>query len=83
MCPPVSDFITHTLQPMHSRTSPARPASTLAGRKGSAIDGRAAPIRSQAPLRRISAMRSGFVSRPTPTIGLAVDSRTCEVHSSW
>ena len=42
-----------------------------------------APIRSQAPERMISAMRSGLVSRPTPTIGFAVASRTRPVHSSW
>ena len=62
------------LQPMHSRISSSRPSSILRGRNGSAIDGRAAPIRSHAPLRMIAAIRSGSVSRPTPTIGLAVAS---------
>ena len=71
-----------TLQPMHSRISSTRPSSILRGRNGSAIDGRAAPIRSQTPLRMISAMRSGSVSRPTPTIGFAVASRTRAVRSS-
>jgi hypothetical protein len=35
------------------------------------------------PLATISAIRSGFVSRPTPTIGFGVASRTRPVHSSW
>ena len=52
------------LQPMHSRISSTRPSSILRGRNGSAIDGRAAPIRSHTPLRTISAIRSGSVSRP-------------------
>ncbi len=70
------------LQPMHSRISSTRPSSILRGRNGSAIDGRAAPIRSHTPLRTISAMRSGSVSRLTPTIGFAVASRTRAVLSS-
>ena len=46
------------------------------------MDGRAAPITSQTPLETISAIWSGSVRRETPTIGLAVASRTCFVHSS-
>ncbi len=34
------------LQPMHSRISSSRPSSILFGKNGSAIDGRAAPIKS-------------------------------------
>ena len=34
------------LQPMHSRMSSVRPSSILLGRKGSAMEGRAAPMRS-------------------------------------
>ena len=78
----LSAFETQTLQPMHSRISSTRPSSILFGRNGSAMEGRAAPIRSQAPLRTISAIRSGSVRRPTPTIGLVVASRTRAVVSS-
>ena len=78
----VSALEMQMLQPMHSRISSSRPSSILRGRNGSAIDGRAAPIRSHAPLRTIEAIRSGSVSRPTPTIGLAVASRTRPVLSS-
>jgi hypothetical protein len=67
---------------MHSRISSSRPSSIFFGRNGSAIDGRAAPIRSQTPLRMISTIRSGLVSRPTPTIGFAVASRTRPVQGS-
>ena len=78
----LSAFEMQTLQPMHSRISSTRPSSILRGRNGSAIEGRAAPIRSHTPLRTISAIRSGSVSRLTPTIGLAVASRTRAVLSS-
>ena len=40
---------TQMLQPMHSRMSSIRPSSIFFGRNGSAIDGRAAPIRSSMP----------------------------------
>ncbi len=60
------------LQPMHSRMSCSRPASILLGRKGSAIDGRAAPMRSRTPRRICPAMVSGEVNRPTPTTGFEV-----------
>ena len=59
------------LQPMHSRMSSSCPASILAGRNGSAIDGRAAPIMSRMPARTCRTMVSGEVKRPTPTTGLA------------
>ena len=39
------------LQPMHSRMSSSRPSSILRGRNGSAIEGRAAPMKSSTPLR--------------------------------
>ena len=38
------------------------------------MEGRAEPMRSQAPERTIFAIRSGLVSRATPTIGLLVTS---------
>ena len=59
------------LQPMHSRMSSSRPASILAGRNGSAIDGLAAPIMSRMPARTWRTMVSGEVNLPTPTTGLA------------
>ena len=58
------------LQPMHSRMSSSRPSSIFLGRNGSAIDGRAAPIRSSTPSRIIRTIVSGEVNRPTPTTGL-------------
>ena len=78
----LSPFEMHMLQPMHSRMSPRRPSSIFLGIHGSAMLGRAAPIRSHTPDSMISAIRSGDVSRPTPTIGLVVASRTLPVHSS-
>ena len=78
----LSPFEMHMLQPMHSRMSPTRPSSIFRGIHGSAMLGRAAPIRSHTPDSMISAIRSGDVSRPTPTIGFAVASRTLPVHSS-
>ena len=71
-----------TFEPVHSRISSVRPSWIFCGRNGSAIDGRAAPTRSHTPLRTIEAIRSGLVSRPTPTIGFAVASRMPPVHSS-
>ena len=67
------------LQPMHSRMSSGRPSSIFLGRKGSAIEGRAAPMRSAAPLLMISTMSSGLETRPTPTTGTAVTSLTALV----
>ena len=47
------------LQPMHSRMSSSRPSSIFCGRKGSAIEGRAAPIRSSTPRRTCAHHRVG------------------------
>ena len=52
---------TQMLQPMHSRISSSRPSSIFFGRKGSAIDGRAAPIRSITPRRIAETIASGEV----------------------
>ena len=60
------------LQPMHSRMSSTRPSSILRGRKGSAIEGRAQPMKSSVLVRSIFAITSGEVKRPTPTTGLSV-----------
>ena len=68
--------LTQMLQPMHSQISSARPSSILVGRNGSAIDGRAAPMRSITPSRTNRTMRSGDVKRPTPTTGLLVRSES-------
>ena len=62
----------HMLQPMHSRMSSRRPSSTFLGRKGSAMEGRAAPIRSRSPFWIWRTMASGEVKRPTPTTGFVV-----------
>ncbi len=60
------------LQPMHSRMSSKRPSSIFLGRKGSAIEGRAAPIISSTPRSICETITSGEVKRPTPTTGLVV-----------
>ena len=60
------------LQPMHSRMSSTRPSSIFLGRNGSAIDGRAAPMKSSTPRRIWLTIVSGEVKRPTPTTGLLV-----------
>ena len=52
---------TQMLQPMHSRMSSRRPSSIFFGRNGSAIDGRAAPIRSRMPRVICAAIMSGEV----------------------
>ncbi len=49
--PPCWNFETQMLQPMHSRMSSSRPSEILVGRKGSAIEGRAAPMMSSTPAR--------------------------------
>lgn len=64
-----------TFEPVHSRISSVRPSAIFCGKKGSAIDGRAAPMRSNLPDRMVDAIRSGSVIRATPTIGFAVASR--------
>jgi hypothetical protein len=51
---------------------PSRPASILRGKNGSAIEGRAAPIKSWAPEAIWLNMVSGEVKRPTLTTGLLV-----------
>ena len=61
---------TQMLQPMHSRMSSMRPSSIFFGRKGSAIEGRAAPMKSSMPRLICETMVSGEVKRPTPTTGL-------------
>ncbi len=80
--PALSDA-TQTLQPMHSRMSSCRPSSILRGRKGSAIEGRAAPMKSSVPLVIMVAMVSGEVKRPTPTTGLPVTFLTNRTYSCW
>ena len=64
--------VTQMLQPMHSRMSSSRPSSIFFGRNGSAIEGRAAPIRSRMPRRTCDTIVSGEVKRPTPTTGFVV-----------
>ena len=64
--------VTQILQPIHSRMSSKRPSLILFGRKGSAMDGRAAPMKSSVPDFICLTMASGEVNRPTPTIGLSV-----------
>ena len=79
----VASPATQMLQPMHSRMSSSRPCSIFSGRNGSAIDGRAAPMKSSTPSRIIRTIVSGDVKRPTPTTGLVVSAfrpRTC---CSW
>ena len=72
----------HTLQPMHSRMSSMRPSSILRGRNGSAIDGRAAPMKSTTPRLTMAAIVSGLVNRPTPTTGLEVSVLTKAMEGS-
>ena len=60
------------LQPIHSRISSNLPSSIFFGRKGSAIDGRAAPIKSTIPSLICANIVSGDVKRPTVTTGLDV-----------
>jgi hypothetical protein len=48
------------------------PLSSLAGRKGSAIEGRAAPTMSHCPSRTSRTIVSGLVNRPTLITGLLV-----------
>ena len=58
------------------------PFSILRGRKGSAMEGRAAPIKSRTPRRICDTMASGEVNRPTPTTGLVVTVFTKRTNSS-
>ncbi len=64
------------LQPMHSRISSTRPSRIFCGRKGSAIEGRAAPMKSSTPRLICPAMVSGEVKRPTLTTGFVVTDLT-------
>ena len=73
---------TQMLQPMHSRMSSMRPSSIFFGRKGSAIDGRAAPMKSRMPRWIWRTIVSGEVKRPTPTTGLVVSCFTQAMNSS-
>ena len=71
------------LHPMHSRISSSRPSSIFFGRNGSAIDGRAPPIRSSTPRLTIDTIVSGEVNRPTPTTGLSVTVFRKSTTFSW
>ena len=71
------------LQPMHSRISSSRPSRIFFGRNGSAIDGRAPPMKSRMPRRICETMVSGEVKRPTPTTGLLVSVLTKSITGSW
>ena len=73
---------TQMLQPMHSRMSSSRPSSIFFGRKGSAMEGRAAPMKSRMPRLIWETMLSGEVKRPTPTTGLEVSRLTKAVKGS-
>ncbi len=64
------------LQPMHSRMSSRRPSSIFFGRNGSAIEGRAAPMKSTMPRRNWLTIVSGEVKRPTVTTGFEVTDLT-------
>ena len=80
---PSCQLAMHMLQPMHSRISSLRPSAILRGRNGSAIDGRAAPMKSRMPRRTCDTMVSGEVKRPTPTTGLLVIPLTKSTTGSW
>ncbi len=53
--------VMQTLQPMHSRMSSKRSSLIFVGRNGSAMEGRAAPIRSRMPRWTAESMDSGEV----------------------
>ena len=71
------------LQPMHSRMSSIRPSSTFFGKNGSAIEGRAQPMKSRVPDLSCLTITSGLVKRPTPTTGLLVSDLIPETSSYW
>ena len=82
--PPISQREMQTLQPMHSRMSSRRPSRIFAGRNGSAIDGRAAPMMSHWPLVMTSTIVSGLTKRPTLSTGLSVCCLTLSTNGrSW
>jgi hypothetical protein len=56
--------------------SSGRPSSIFLGRNGSAIDGRAAPMKSTIPRFTWLTMVSGEVKRPTLTTGFEVTDLT-------
>ena len=68
----VKSPVTQMLHPMHSRMSSGRPSSIFLGRNGSAIDGRAQPMRSTRPFLITDTIRSGDVYLPTATTGFVV-----------
>ena len=74
--------VTQMLQPMHSRMSSMRPSSIFCGRNGSAIDGRAAPMKSRMPCFTCRTIMSGEVKRPTPTTGFGVSCLMPRIRSS-
>ncbi len=71
------------LQPMHSRMSSSRPSEIFCGRNGSAIEGRAAPMKSSTPRLIWPTIVSGEVKRPTPTTGLSVTVLRKAITGSW
>ncbi len=52
-----------------------RPSAILFGRNGSAIEGRAQPMKSSTPWRTMRTIVSGEVKRPTPTTGFDDNAR--------
>jgi hypothetical protein len=79
---PMRSAAEQMLQPMHSRMSSMRPSRSFRGRKGSAIDGRAAPTRSSTPSRTCRTITSGAVKRPVLTTGFVVTCLTQRTYSS-
>jgi hypothetical protein len=59
------------------------PSLILFGRNGSAIEGRAPPIKSSTPRLICETMTSGEVKRPTPTTGFFVTRLTKSMIGSW
>ena len=59
-----------------------RSSRIFVGRNGSAIDGRAAPMKSRMPLRICRTIVSGDVNLPTLTTGLLVMRLTYAIRSS-
>ena len=80
--PPISQREMQTLQPMHSRMSSSRPSSIFFGRNGSDVDGRQVAMMSSLPSLIASAIRSGFVQRPTPRTGFFEIAFTAACHGS-
>ena len=74
--------VTQILHPIHSRISSIRSSLILFGRNGSAIEGRAEPMKSRMPDLICRTMASGEVKRPTPTTGFDVKSLMPRIRSS-